>query len=154
VDHLRSVRTQRFKYIRNYLPERPHLQPNVYKDHKPTYVRLRELHSRGELTGLPRELLFSQARAKEVLYDMEADPFETHNLANDPEHADELAAMRKRLATWESETGDRGRQPEPDKMYDSDMAVYLRGRGGSAADRVIETEQNIALMKRWAREGK
>src|SRR5262249_17892142 len=35
VEHLRSVRTARFKYIRNFLPLRPHLQPNAYKDGKP-----------------------------------------------------------------------------------------------------------------------
>src|SRR5262249_10915635 len=27
VDHLRGVRTERFKYIRNFLPQRPHMQP-------------------------------------------------------------------------------------------------------------------------------
>ena len=48
VDHLRAVRTERFKYIRNYLSERPHLQPNVYKDGKLIVQRLRELHAAGQ----------------------------------------------------------------------------------------------------------
>ena len=34
IEHLRSVRTEKYKYIRNYLHERPHLQPNRYKDDK------------------------------------------------------------------------------------------------------------------------
>jgi hypothetical protein len=35
-------------------------------------------------------------------------------------------------------------------MYDSDMAVYVGERGKSES----AIERNIALMKRWAREGK
>jgi hypothetical protein len=36
-------------------------------------------------------------------------------------------------------------------MYDSDMAVYVGGRTGTG-DSI--TEKNIALMKKWAAEGK
>ena len=43
------------------------------------------------------------------------------------------------------ETSDRG--PESEKMYDSDMAVYLQ-----KPNPVVE--QNIQLNKQWAREGK
>ena len=35
VDRIRSVRTEQFKYIRNFHPQRPMLQPNDYKDAKP-----------------------------------------------------------------------------------------------------------------------
>jgi hypothetical protein len=43
------------------------------------------------------------------------------------------------------ETNDHG--PESEKMYDSDMVEYL-GKGNPAV------EKNIALMKKWAAEGK
>lgn len=29
-DYIRAVRTERYKYIRKFLPNRPHLQPNRY----------------------------------------------------------------------------------------------------------------------------
>ena len=32
VDHMRSVRTKDFKYIRNFLPYVSHMQPNQYKE--------------------------------------------------------------------------------------------------------------------------
>ncbi|MCB1128995.1 MAG: sulfatase-like hydrolase/transferase, partial [Verrucomicrobiae bacterium] len=44
IDHIRCVRTERFKYIRNYLPQRPYLQPNNYKDNKPIVQSMRRLH--------------------------------------------------------------------------------------------------------------
>ncbi|REK07443.1 MAG: DUF229 domain-containing protein [Planctomycetota bacterium] len=152
VEHIRAVRTKRYKYIRNYLHQRPHLQPNAYKDGKLIIQRLRALHAAGQLNDLQQRLLFSPTRPPEELYDLEADPHELVNLADDPAHRETLEIMRTRLSEWERETGDIGRQPEPEAMYDSDMAVYLSKRKGS--DKPSQTENNIALMKRWAREGK
>ena len=34
VDRIRCVRTDRYKYIRNFYPERPYLQPCAYKNKK------------------------------------------------------------------------------------------------------------------------
>jgi arylsulfatase A-like enzyme len=153
VDHIRAVRTKRFKYIHNYLPARPHLQPNVYKDGKLIIERLRELHAAEQLDEVQERLLFSPTRPPEELYDLESDPHELRNLAGDREHQPTLQNLRSRLETWEAETGDRGRQIEPDRMYDSDMAIYLAGRDGGTA-KPTQTETNIELMKRWAREGR
>ncbi|MBL8826126.1 MAG: sulfatase [Planctomycetaceae bacterium] len=150
VDQIRSVRTAQFKYIRNYLPSRPHLQPNRYKDGKPTVRRLRELHDSGQLSGLPEQLLFAEHRPTEELYDLTRDPFETRNLAADPAQAETLRAMRQRLEQWLVATGDRGQQPEPAAMYESDMAEYL----GSQKRDLDSLRKNIELMKRWAAEGR
>ena len=154
VDHLRSIRTAQFKYIRNFLPSRPHLQPNPYKDAKEIVARLRELHAQGKLPALTEKLLFAPVRPAEELYDLQSDPHETRNLAADPNYAKTLEQMRARLERWMKETDDRGRQPEPAAMYDSDMAVYLEdlSKGGSGQLRALK--ETIALMKKWAAEGK
>jgi arylsulfatase A-like enzyme len=150
MEHIRSVRTQRYKYIRNYLPDRPHLQPNRYKDDKAIVKTLRELHAAGKLDELQEKLLFAPKRPAEELYDLTADPHEVRNLASDPKRQATLEAMRKRLADWEETTGDKGRTPETMAMYDSDMKVYLGG-GRKTND---ELWRNIELNKQWAKEGK
>ncbi|HEX4132941.1 MAG TPA: sulfatase [Pirellulales bacterium] len=149
IDHIRSVRTDRYKYIRNFLPKRPHLQPNRYKDAKQIVQRLRELHAEHKLDAV-QELLFAPERAPEELYDLTADPHEINNLAGESAYQSTLLDLRGRLDRWMAETGDLGREPESTAMYDSDMAEYLRGhkRGTDAL------ESNIRLMKRWAAEGK
>ncbi len=152
VEHMRSVRTERFKYIRNYLPKRPHLQPNAYKDGKAIVQRLRKLHAEGQLDAVQERLLFAPERSPEELYDLHADPQELQNLAADPAHRATLEQLRGQLTQWETETGDRGREGESEARYDSDMAVYLGSRQNS--DQPSETERNIELMKRWASEGK
>ena len=155
VDHIRSVRTKDFKYIRNFLPKRPYLQPCAYKDGKQILIALRQSNERGDLNEA-QELLFRKTRPAEELYDLAADPFEINNLAGDPNYAGELAELRERLEAWMVETNDLGREPESAAMYDSDMAVYTAGLRGRRFDpaHLKEVEDNIALMKRWAAEGK
>ena len=150
VEHMRCLRTQRYKYIRNFLPERPHMQPNRYKDHKSIVKALRSAHEAGTLTEV-QDRIFSPTRPEEELYDLKKDPHEINNLANDPAHQKQLIRYRERLNKWIVDTGDKG--PESEAMYDSDMAEYLKSRN-------VDTEQgrilqrNIATMKQWAAEGK
>ena len=155
VDHMRSVRTKDFKYIRNFLPKRPYLQPCAYKDGKQILIALREWHAAGKLDKV-QELLFRDVRPAEELYDLKADPQEINNLADDPKFLDKLKELHGRLDSWMVETDDKGRESESSEMYDSDMAVYtesLKGRDRDAAHLKV-IEDNIALMKRWASEGK
>jgi arylsulfatase A-like enzyme len=152
VDHIRSVRTDGWLYIRNFLPQRPHLQPNNYKDNKRCLLALRAAEAEGKLDALQRQLLFSPTRAPEELYDTRADTWQIKNLAADPAQAAKLAELRARLDRWMGETDDHGRQPESAAQYDSEMADYLGE--GKRAGRTDDLERNIALMKKWAAEGK
>ena len=151
VERMRAVRTPLFKYIRNFYPRRPHLQPNRYKDGKAVLRRLREMHQAGQLDPI-QELLFAPTRPAEELYDLRADPFEIKNLADDPAHRATLKTLRARLDRWIKETKDQG--PESEAMYDSDMAVYQRGKGKKRGKKGDVLANNIRLMKKWAREGK
>ena len=156
VEHLRSVRTRRFKYIRNFLPQRPHLQPCAYKDKKSILVALRAAHAAGTLNEVQEKLLFSPTRAPEELYDLQADPFEMNNLAGNPKHDAKLKQLRERLNQWMEETNDHGREPEADDMFDSDMQIYVDGlrRRNTDPQHLQRIIDNIALMKQWAAEGK
>jgi len=156
VDHMRSVRTQDFKYIRNFLPNRPYLQPCAYKDAKSILIALREWNEAGKLNEV-QSLLFREVRPEEELYDVNADPHEVKNLAGDPDYAEQLKELRGRLDTWMEETGDQGRVPESQEMYDSDMAPYLKKfttSGKEDPEQLKIISDNIALMKQWAAEGK
>ena len=145
VERLRSVRDEKYLYIRNFYPKRPHLQPNAYKDGKSIVITLRSLHASGKLDTISEQLLFSAERPAEELYEWNEDRWQVKNLAMNPNYKSTLESMRGRLDRWITETKDRG--PESDAMYDSDMKVYL-GKGNP------EVERNIAIMKKWASEGK
>jgi N-sulfoglucosamine sulfohydrolase len=110
-DLIRAVRDSRFKYLRNYRPELPYSQRIAYMDEMPTMQEWRRLHAAGRLSGPPL-LFFAERKPDEELYDLDADPHEIHNLANDPAHAATLARLRAAHEKWASETGDLGLVPE------------------------------------------
>jgi len=153
-DRIRAIRRGDFKYIRNYFPLRPYLQPCAYKDSKPFMPVMREWHAAGKLNPT-QSLHFAATRPQEELYDLTRDPFEIHNLASDPSHRERLTQFRTLLDRWEIDSDDRGRFPESEAMYDSDMAAYLspRMRENDPAY-ASDVEANIRLMKQWQLEGK
>ncbi|MBM4000823.1 MAG: sulfatase [Planctomycetes bacterium] len=146
VDHIRSVRTGQFKYIRNFEPERPYLQPNTYKDNKPIVQTMRRLHAAGQLDAY-QALIMAESRPPEELYDLEADPHELNNLATNRAYLAKMIEFRGELATWISTTMDAGRVPESPFLYESDMKVYIDGIARRDPERAREIEKNIALMR-------
>ena len=108
------------------------------------------VHAAGTLNST-QELLFAPTRPAEELYDLAEDPFEVRNLAADPKHQAQLRKLRKRLDEWITRTNDHG--PESEAMYDSNMAVFANSPNPDPEQARI-LSRNIALMKRWAAEGK
>jgi len=98
-----------------------------------------------------QQLLFAPTRPEEELYDLSDDPFEVRNLAGDPKHQAQLKKLRKRMDDWIERTNDHG--AESAAMYDSEMAAYSRRVSANPESAAI-LSRNIALMKRWAAEGK
>ena len=119
-------------------------------------MALRAAHAAGTLTELQTQLLFSPTRPAEELYDLQTDPWELNNLAADPKHAVTLTDLRRRLEAWMKDTNDLGRQPESKDMFDSDMQIYVDSlkRKNTDPQHTQQVEDNIALMKQWAAEGK
>lgn len=94
IDRMRAVRTERYKYIRNYFPMIPYMQHNEYKEQNyPTWNLVKEWAKEGKLTR--EQALFAAAeKPLEELFDLQADPDEVHNLAGDPQHRDVLKRLR------------------------------------------------------------
>ena len=142
IDIIRCVRTPRYKYVRNFLSHRPHMQYNQYKNAKEITKHMRQLHAAGTLTSL-QDRIFHPTRPPEELYDLEADPHETVNLAESPEHAKTLAMLRKRLYDWIRETRDPGLIPEPileylGRKYGSKLAAMRQPDVQALPLRIVE----------------
>ena len=145
VDRIRSVRKGNYKYIRNFYPKRPYLQPCVYKDKKPFMEPLRRLYAEGKLNDI-QSLHLAETRPEEELYNLREDSWEVHNLANEPGHLDKLREMRAILANWIIESDDQGRFPESDAMYDSDMKVYIDSQLSRGRTEYVQTCGKICLL--------
>lgn len=118
VDRIRTVRDERYRYIRNYYPERPFAQLNRYKETSyPVLGLMHALADAGQLTG-PAAQLMAPTRPREELYDLQADPDEIRNLAGDPASHDTLVRLRGVLEDWIVESDDQGRYPEPGELIE------------------------------------
>ena len=122
VDRVRTLRDSRFRYVRNYFPERPWTQLNRYKRRSyPIVPLMTRLHAEGKLTG-PAAAWMAESRPREELYDTAADPDEVTNLAADPAYRGHLLRMRSDLEAWLAEVGDEARFPEdPDAIEAAEM---------------------------------
>ncbi len=110
----RSVRTDRYKLIENLLPG------EVHPDYDTTFSKLAKEAKRREISGglnLHAFIAQSQPEVKEAyarmrqppryeLYDLQMDPYEFHNLAEMPEHQEQLKELISSLQSWREETRD------------------------------------------------
>ncbi|MBN2030676.1 sulfatase [bacterium] len=117
VDRIRCIRDHQYKYIRNFMPNRPYTQFNAYKTNQYPAVPVFEmLHKQGKLNAVQARFM-ADRKPEEELYDLNRDPFETNNLVEDPLFQDILDSLRGKLNAWIEETGDMGAIPEnPDEI--------------------------------------
>ena len=108
----RTVRSKHFRYIRNYLPHLPLLQPNFYTDQSEIMQELLRIKSLRIFTP-PQQTMWEPVRPPEELYEINKDPFEVENLAGNPDYLDVLTEMRNENRNWEIRTYDSGLIPEP-----------------------------------------
>lgn len=107
-DAMRVIRTRRYALIHNLMPERPWVQTNRYKQRSyPAWNVLQLLHLNGGLNPA-QEAFLASSKPEFELYDMEKDPNELRNLANDPALAEVKADLSARLAAWQKEVKDPG----------------------------------------------
>ena len=112
-DTIRAVRDERFKYLRNYYPERGYYLPLTYREQMPIMQELLRLKEQNALTEAQSQW-FRESKPSEELFDTLSDPHELTNLALDPAYSDKLLELRKELDRWLSGFDDMGMMPEPD----------------------------------------
>jgi len=112
-DRIRSVRSERYRYARNFHPELPYFQYINYMDEMPIMRDWRRLAFEGRLNKT-QMLFMSRTKPREELYDLENDPFEINNLATSEsaEIQQVLSEMSAALDQWIVDTKDLGAVPE------------------------------------------
>ncbi len=112
IDRIRSVRSKRFKYIRNFMTDRPYTQPTYMDVNEVEFVKvMHQMYADGELNDDQARFL-SKERPSEELYDLIADPFELNNLATDVNWEGTRIEYATVLDDWISLTDDKGQYPE------------------------------------------
>ena len=102
---MRSIRTDRFKYIANLRPEtRYTTHISDAGDGKEYWMSWEQLAQTDRHAA--EVVQHYRTRPAEELYDVVDDPYELKNLADDPQHRQTLAELRERLEEWRVAQGE------------------------------------------------
>lgn len=113
-DLVRTVRNQRYQYIRNFMPHRIYGQYMQYMFTMAATRAWEQEFLNGRTNAA--QSAFWKAKPPEELYDLEADPDEVVNLINSPEHQAVLTELREQLRDWIFRIHDTGFLPESEMI--------------------------------------
>jgi len=114
-DRNRAVRDEHFKYIRYYDPDKPMFLHSAYRDQMAIMQELYRLRDSQQLTE-SQALWFRTEKPEEELFDVLNDPYELHNLAENPEYTDKLEELRQACEDWVLSIDDTGLIPEKELL--------------------------------------
>jgi hypothetical protein len=140
-DMIRISRNSRYKYFRNFFPEKPYYLPVEFREQMLSMQELLRMNQTGELNDYQSQW-FRSSKPEEELFDIINDPYELHNIAGDPVHEAILTTMRNACGRWMNETGDLGHVPESELID-----IFWPGRVQPRTDNVtyVIRDQTIFL---------
>ena len=106
-DMIRAVRDKRFKYLKNFQPQKPYYLPLSYRENMASMQELLRLNAIDSLNE-KQALWFRKTKPNEELFDTHADPHELNNLAEDPQFSSILNELRRECTTWMHNISDMG----------------------------------------------
>jgi arylsulfatase A-like enzyme len=166
-DFVRTLRDERYRYIRNYAPHRPLVQYQSFAWLARNYQTFEIEHDEGRLPE-PGERYWYE-RPSEELYDTASDPEEIHNLIDEPSHQERLGRYRALLTEHMIETNDNGFIPEgcdvegyhPSRMADAYPIRDIMALAETATERspanlptfVAALESDNEVIRWWGAQG-
>jgi hypothetical protein len=135
-NRIRSLQKGNLKYIRHYEPFYPYGLFNDYRYRMEAQKEWKQMYDNAQLNAAQRQ--FFNRRQAEELYDLSTDPFETNNLAGDPNRAATLATLRMGLNKRMKGMPDLGMLPE---------AVFIQEEG--PGDPVGYGQRNQKRIERY-----
>ncbi len=107
IDMIRAVRNKKFKYLKNFYPEKPYYLPLKYREKMDVMQELLKMRDAGKLNK-HQALWFKTSKPNEELFDIENDPHELNNIADDPNYAEVLNTLREECLRWMTDIDDKG----------------------------------------------
>jgi arylsulfatase A-like enzyme len=111
IDKMGYVRDAKYRYIRNYMPEKPNYMPNAYRLQMPMMKRMAELLQHDSLNAV-QKLWFTAPRPSEEFYNVDKDPFEINNLIDNPALGEDISRLRGAYNSWDNEYNAMWKLPE------------------------------------------
>jgi N-sulfoglucosamine sulfohydrolase len=147
-EHQRAVRTTRFKLIRTDAYTGLPLCITADIGASPSFLALRARAKTGRLTAAQRRI-FEAPRARLELYDLRQDPWELHNVADEPRYAKQVRALAGVLQAWMEQSGDF---PAAYRVRD-DNTDRITGAPFTSKIPPLRNTEIPPVTERWGRPG-
>ena len=141
VDMIRAVRNKRFKYLKNFHPDRPYYLPVAYREKMEVMQELLRMRDAGTLDDYQAQW-FRTSKVEEELFDTENDPHELNNIAGNPAYADVLASLRAECERWIKAIDDKGFMDEVDLIKN----FYPSGKAQLTNAPIIEIKNSKVIV--------
>lgn len=125
-DYGRAIRTNQYKYIRNFYPDLPNTPP-ADALRSPSFQSMLQLKGEGKLSPAQRAV-FMAPRAEAELYDIKKDPNELNNLAKSVEYAAVLKQMQAYMTDIRTATQDKLPTKRTADEFDRELGKPLPNR--------------------------
>lgn len=99
IDKQGAVRDRKFRYVRNYYPEKPNYLSNAYRLQMPMMRKMLALLGSDSL-NVDQMRWFISPRSEEEFYDLEKDPYELRNQIANPVYREEIVRLSKEYESW------------------------------------------------------
>ncbi len=138
----RSVRSKRYKYIRNFNRDFSiNGSATAYRKQMHPIYHLINIYAEKSWLG-PNQRSLVEPLPKEYLFDLNADPFEMRSLVSDPRKAKLLAKMRRELANWQASTRDYGMEEDSEAIIKA-FEEYRIQSSTNRAEKIKGMEQSV-----------
>jgi len=116
-DRVRSVHDGRFQYVYNFFPGLSRYMDLAYRKQQPSMREILRLKDEGKLTATQARW-FEPKGSVEEFYDVKNDPYQLHDLSDDPKYQTELERFRKVFREHQQKIPDMGSVPERKMIAD------------------------------------
>ncbi|WP_232824776.1 sulfatase family protein [Algibacillus agarilyticus] len=141
-DVIRAVKDKRYKYIRNYKPEKGYYLSLQYREKIPTMQELLRLRDAGKLTKA-QALWFRPNKNRDELFDTWEDPHELNDLSANPKYKAQMQTLSNEMDRWLAQIGDNPGYPEKQMINDMWQGSNIMP---VTADPVINLKQGLVVI--------
>ena len=110
-DRIRAVRDDRYKYLKNFHPQKGYYLALDYREKMASMQELLRMRDKQQLNDLQMQW-FRPSKPVEELFDTQTDPHELVNLSENPAYQNKLLELRQECKQWMASAKDQGSIPE------------------------------------------
>lgn len=146
-DLVRTLRRGRYEYVRSYQPFNMDGLQNNYRFIMLAYREWRTIYNSNRDSLTPAQRAFFESRPVEMLFDIEQDPHEVNDLAQDPNYAEVLLDMRQRMQNELTSWPDLSFYPESVLVEEAFQAPVPFGQEHQAEIQKLLAIADLSLMQ-------